>query len=565
MDAKRFDAPPSAWGRAAGVVALAIATAAGCVGDIGGGDGRMGGGGSKKPAFVPAAPTIHRLSQVQLTNSWRALFGASLVPPPASALPSDDQLYGFTSISAATRTISPLDAEQYETATYGVLEQVWAEPAWRESVVGCAPTVSDGPCVANYFASFGRRAFRRPLEVDELARFVALSAEVATSTGELWEGLRFGTAAVLQSPHFLFRIESGESAPGDDAAHAGLLRFTSYEMASRLSFLLTDAPPSDTLLDAAASGELVDPMRVRSYAEALLHTPEARDTLVRFFRDFMSIGRLDQLDKSVDLFPQFTATLGPSMRTELEKLFLDTAFEKVGDFRQLFTTNRTFVNEELANIYGIAGVVGPDFVPVTLPDDGRRAGLLTTPGFLALNAHKTATSPTHRGRFVRISLLCEDVAPPPPGVDTTIPEPDPDKPTTLRERLEAHRESDQCRSCHMLMDPIGFGLEHFDALGQWRETDNGLPVDVASDLDGEPFEGGVELGQLVAELPSLGACVARRFYQHATAHLDKFGDQAAVDALVAAFVASDYDFKKLVIELVVNDGFRYASVPEVGP
>jgi hypothetical protein len=536
---------------AVGALSLAAAACTGVIGDALDGPAPPG-PETRTRSFVPAAPTMHRLTAVQLHNAYLALFGEPLALPE---LPGDDQLYGFTSIAAATRTVSPLDAEKYEAAAYGVLDQVWSDAARRLALVGCSPSGAADPCVRDFYEGFGLRAWRRPLEPAELDTLLALGASVESFMADSWEGVRYGAAAILQSPYFLFRVERGEP----DAA-TGLLRYTPWELAARLSFLLTDSPPHDGLLFAAETGELSDPALIAAHAAVLLETPAARAALGRFFRDFMGIGRLDQLDKSLETFPQFTATLGPAMRQQIERMFEDTVFTEQGDFRQLFTTRATFVNEELGKIYGLDGVVGPDFVPVTLPDDGRRGGLLTTPGFLAMNAYKTQTSPTHRGRFVRISLLCQDVPPPPPGVDTTIPALDPANPKTLRERLEAHRANPSCAGCHDRMDPIGFGLEGYDALGAYRESDeSGLPIDAATELDGVAFTGGVELGKLVAELDEVGRCVARRFYQHATAHLDERGEHPAVEDLVSRFVASDYDFKELVVAMVVNDGFLYAS------
>lgn len=553
--------------RVTGLGLAATLLAAGCVGAIGGAPSadETSTPTVPKPKFEPAAATIHRLTSVQLQNTWRALFGSGLSVPAANELPADDQAYGFRSIAAAMKTVSPVEAEEYERATYAVLDQVWKDEAWRDGVVGCAPATADDPCVRGYFERFGRLAWRRRLEPAELDQLVAVTADVAKYTNTATEAVKFGTAALLQSPHFLFRIEIGEPVGAEDPDHEGLLRLTGVELASRITYLLLDAPPNGELLDAAESGALDDAALVEAGVAYLLDTPEARAPLVRFFRDFMNIGRLDQLDKNAEQFPAFSPTLGVSMRTEIEKLFESTVFDESGDFRDLFTTRKTFVNAELAGIYGLDGVSGPDFVPVTLPDDGRRAGLLTTPGFLALNAHKTSTSPTHRGRFIRIGLLCQDVPPPPMGVSTVLPEPDPNQPKTLRERLEAHEINDECKSCHQLMDPIGFGFEHFDAVGAWRELDNGLPVDVKSTLNGTPFEGAVELSGLIAELPEVGACIAKRFYQHSIARLDTKGDRRAVDALVEGFVTSDFDFKRLVASMVVNEGFRYVGQPKETP
>jgi hypothetical protein len=532
-------------------VLLALAAAGGCVGVIGDPEGEASGTATTEPALAEA--TLHRLTRPQIQNAWRDLLGEPLAMP--TDLPADDVLYGFSSISAARSTISPVDAEKYEAATYHVLDQIFADPVRLEAFTGCpAPKVGDA-CVDGFVGTFTAKAWRRPAAGDEVAALLALGSKVAADLGDPVQGLKFMLAGVLMSPHFLFRVEVGE--PGPEA-----YRYTSWEMASRLSFLLLDAPPDAELRGAAKSGELVTSGGVRAQATRLLNDPRARVALTRFFRDFMNIGGLDGLDKQPDKFPQMTATLGPSMRIEIERMFEENVFEREGDFRDLFTTRDTHVNEDLARVYGIEGIMGPDWTPITLPDDGKRAGILTTPGFLALNAHKTQTSPTRRGRFIRLNLLCQDVPPPPPGIDTTLPDADPTKPTTLRERLDAHRKDPACAGCHQKMDPIGFTLERYNSIGAYRDMDeNNLPIDSASEIDGAPVDGPMDMTALIAALPEVGACVARRFYEHGGAHLAGKGDEPSVDALVADFVGSNYTFKELVLALVTNNGYRYASPP----
>ena len=532
-------------------VLLALAAAGGCVGVIGDPEGEASGTATTEPALAEA--TLHRLTRPQIQNAWRDLLGEPLAMP--TDLPADDVLYGFSSISAARSTISPVDAEKYEAATYHVLDQIFADPVRLEAFTGCpAPKVGDA-CVDGFVGTFTAKAWRRPAAGDEVAALLALGSKVAADLGDPVQGLKFMLAGVLMSPHFLFRVEVGE--PGPEA-----YRYTSWEMASRLSFLLLDAPPDAELRGAAKSGELVTSGGVRAQATRLLNDPRARVALTRFFRDFMNIGGLDGLDKQPDKFPQMTATLGPSMRIEIERMFEENVFEREGDFRDLFTTRDTHVNEDLARVYGIEGITGPDWTPITLPDDGKRAGILTTPGFLALNAHKTQTSPTRRGRFIRLNLLCQDVPPPPPGIDTTLPDADPTKPTTLRERLDAHRKDPACAGCHQKMDPIGFTLERYNSIGAYRDMDeNNLPIDSASEIDGAPVDGPMDMTALIAALPEVGACVARRFYEHGGAHLAGKGDEPSVDALVADFVGSNYTFKELVLALVTNNGYRYASPP----
>lgn len=536
---------------------LLVLLLAGCVGDIGS-DDKKGGVDPNADAFIPSQPTIHRLTTAQLQNTWVALLGEPLVLP--TELPNDDLLYGFTSIAAAGATISSLDAEKYENATYDVLDQVWADAARRDELVGCVPSAVSDPCVREFLEGFAKKAWRRPVEAAEIDGILAVGEGVSADLGgDVQLGVKYATATVLQSPSFVFRVELGEPDPERE----GQLRYTSWEMASRLSYLILDAPPDDMLMLAAETGALTNAEQVRIEAARLVDDPRARPALTRFFGDFMTIQKLDSLDKSPDKFPQFSATLGPAMRLEIERMFENIVFEEEADFRSLFTTRETYINEELAAVYGIENISGPDFRPYVFPEGSPRAGLLTTPGFLAVNAHKTQTSPTHRGRFVRLNLLCQDVPPPPPGVDTSLPEPAPGETQTLRQRLQVHREKPECRSCHEMMDPIGFAYEGFDAIGSYRTADeNALPIDSTTELNGQAVDGPIQMGQLVAELPEVGACIARRFYEHAGAHLATGNEEVAVRALVEGFVSTNYDFKEMVVTLVTNDGFRYAAPVE---
>lgn len=529
---------------------LSVVALASCVGVIG--DREQGNTYSSNGAlFVPAEATLHRLTRPQLTNAWLDLFGEPLAVP--ADLPADDVLYNFSSIAAARGTISPVDAEKYENATYALLDQVLASPARRDALIGCSPSAVDDPCVRQFLVAFTARAWRRPVADSEIDTLHALGKDIAGQLGDGAQGIKYMLAAVLQSPHFLFRVDIGEMGPET-------YQYSSWEMASRLSFLLVDAPPDEALRIAAEKGELTTPKNIRAHAERLIADPRARTTLVRFFRDFMNLSKLDSLDKLPEKFPQITATLGPSMRIQMERMFEQNVFVRQGDFRDLFTTRDTYINEDLARVYGIDGVSGLDWAPVTLPDDGRRTGLLTTPGFLALNAHKSQTSPTHRGRFIRVNLFCQDIPPPPPGINTTLPEPDPNIPMTLRDRLDEHRTNPQCAGCHDRMDPIGFAFESYDAIGAFRDAEeNGLAVDTKATIDGVDVNGAEDAANLIASLPNVGACIARRFYEHAGAHLAGSSDEAAVETLVDDFVGRNYGFQQLVLALVTNDGYRLAS------
>ena len=237
------------------------------------------------------------------------------------------------------------------------------------------------------------------------------------------------------------------------------------------------------------------------------------------------------------------------------------------DVRGVFTTRRTFVNSELAELYGVTadGATPITFVPVELPEDGPRAGLLTLGAFLAMNAHETETSPTLRGKYLRERVLCEDVPPPPDDVDIDIT-PDPNaEPKTLRERLEEHRKNPQCAGCHAIIDPPGMLFENFDSVGAWRTEDNGYPIDATGDLDGEPLANARELADMLVDDDRVGRCMVTQLYRHAQSRLDADGEEAAINDLDAVFADNGYRFRELLVALVTHESFRYLKATEVTP
>lgn len=507
---------------------------------------------------IPAPPTLHRLTRTQYQETLRSLFGDGIKLP--EDLEVDTPLHGFTSIGASELTIPPRAAEQYEAASYDVAHQVWSSADQRRVLLGenCTPRGTDDPCVREFLASFGRRAFRRPIESAELDTLQALANKLFTTLGNVQDALEYTLASFLQSPHFLFRVEIGEPDPD----RPGRLRYTGLEMASRLSYLIWNTMPDGELLSAAERGELSSREGVRIQAERMMATPTARRALGGFFAEYFNLPRLDTVTKDKAMFPSFTPSLMAAMREEISRDVEDVIFTRDADYRELFQSRETYVNGELAKLYGVERS-GTDYARIELPAGSKRGGLLGTAGILALNAHATTTSPTHRGKFVRGYLLCQEIPPPPPGVVTTL-EPPVGMNTTLRQRLERHRDDPACRSCHQMMDPIGLGLENFDAIGAFRTLDSGLPIDASADLDGKTFDGAAGLGQALVDDVRLGPCLARQLYRHATGHIEEAVEQDGITQLGATFSQQQFRFQKLVIELVQSDGFRLASTPPTG-
>jgi hypothetical protein len=298
----------------------------------------------------------------------------------------------------------------------------------------------------------------------------------------------------------------------------------------------------------------------------MLEDDRARVAVQRFFAQYFDLVRLDGLFRDPDQYPAFTATLPEAMRTEVELLVDDFVFRRAADVRGIFGARQTFVNDELAALYGVdAPGAGPvTFVPVDLPADGLRAGLLTLGAFLAMNAHETETSPTLRGKYVRERVMCMKVPAPPIGAQTSVDDAEAET-KTLRERLQAHRTDPVCAGCHGFIDPPGFSFQHFDAIGAYRTDESGFPVDASGEIDGVPLTNATELGSLLETSPHVGRCIVIQLFRHTQGRLEVESEQPALDDLDRRFAAADYRFLELLVQFTAHESFRYVSEhPEEG-
>ncbi len=504
--------------------------------------------------FEPGRATLPRLTESQYYNTVGDLFGGAL---PFPLLEPDTNPYLFFNIGAATTTVSEEGVGRYEEAADVITRAVFEDAARREALVGCVPETADDACAAAFITRFGRRAMRRPLSQEEHARWLGFAAELAD--GDPWQGLRMAVAGMLQSPNFLYRIELGEVDPEDPERRL----YTGWEMATRLSYLLWNTTPDDQLLAAAESGLLDSQEGVLAEAERLLADPRASATIQAFFAQYLDLGRLAQVERNPDLYPLFTPNLVAAMRTEIELVVDDLVNREQADIRGLFTGRKTFVNADLAAVYGVdaKGASAITFVPVEMPADGPRAGILTSSAFLTMNAHATETSPTLRGKYVRERVLCETVPGPPGDVDTNIPEPDGEA-HTLRERLEQHRADPICAGCHAFVDPPGFLFEHFDSIGAYRDLDNGYPIDASGELDGIALDGARDLAAVLADDKRVARCMVTQLYRHTNGRLEESYERPGLRVIEGAFAASGYNYRSLLLAFVTSEAFRTVAHPE---
>jgi hypothetical protein len=499
------------------------------------------------PPFSPAEPVLARLTRPQYENVIRDLFGPGIA---SHDLEPDSRPYLFSVIGAATNSVSELGVDLYGRAAYDIATTVFADANRRKAIAPCSTTspLTDA-CLTSFVRDFGQRAWRRPLDMAEQDTFDKLGLQLGL--GDPAMTLPYVAAAMLQSPNFLYRVELGEPAPD----HAGWLRYTSYEMASRLSFLLRNTGPDADMMAAAARGELASTDGILKQANRLLaQTQPTQEMVSQLYSEYLDLTGLYDVTFPADIDPK--QTLADSMQAEVLSIVNRIALVEAGDMRTLFSTRTTSIDANLARFYGLP-TPGSATVAATQSESGPRAGILTTGALMALNNRPNRTAPTLRGHFVRERLLCGTVPPPPPNIPP-INDDSSGAPQTLREKLEAHRKNPACSGCHNMMDPIGLGMEDFDRYGQHRTVDdNGAPVDDAGDLDGKTFHGARELDELLATDPRAMSCLVTQLYRYASARVETPQEQIVLSEIDKAFADGGYRLKQLILGLVTSDGFRY--------
>lgn len=530
------------------------------------------------PQLEPAAPRLHRLTSRQYRNAIADLFGAEIVAP--SALEPDPSMEGLIAIGATQASLSPRGVEQYAEGAEKIALQVLANANARKRVVVCEPTGDGRACAETALRATGRRVWRRVLTDAEVGTLLGVYDAARKALDSEFDdvalfdrSLSYPLSMMLQSPFFLYRFEHGEPSnnkPNNNESTNSKHRYTSVEMASRLSFFIWNTTPDEALLDAGVAGELVTDAGIDAQVTRMLADPRARQGVENFFAEWLELYNLDSLSKDPNVFRHYSADLGAAARQETLRLVSHWVFERDGDYRELFTTRETFVNRRLAAIYDIpapaellesaetGGTTDLAFAKVTHPASSIRRGLLGQVSFLAQFSHPTSSSATLRGKFVRTKLICGVVPSPPANLNTAIPEPSPTA-KTLKERLVVHMQSDECGGCHRTIDPIGFGLENFDGVGRFRTHDNGALIDSSGELDYEPFDDSLALLETIANHPMLAPCFVRTLYGYANGHVPEAGEAPVTSALEDEFASMGYRVKPLVAAIARSAGFRAVS------
>jgi hypothetical protein len=506
-------------------------------------------GGAEKPAM-----RVRRLTHSQYNNTIRDLLGDQT--EPSRQFPSEDFVEGF---KTHAQTIAPLLAEAYFAAA-GKLARNAFRFGDQRGLIPCRPqSAADAVCAGRFVRDFGLKAFRRPLTKAEETDYVALLLR-ESGTGEFTSGAQMVVEAMLASPNFLLRVERG----GENEQ---------FEKASDLSYALWDTMPDGELFRAAAAGELSTRAGVEKQVRRMLANPLARDALDEFVEQWLRFDRLRGSVKDRRIYTEFVPTLAESMAEETRRLVHHLVWNN-GNFMELFSAGYTFVNADLARLYGLPSPAEP-FGRVPYPADSERAGVLGHGLFLAQTGKPEETSPTERGLFIREHFLCQQVPPPPPGVNSTLP---PfligSKPMTNRERMNTlHLANPGCAGCHKLIDPIGFGLERFNTIGKWSEKQqltifptkdqrrtvkpqkHELELDTSSSIVGIPnseFSSAKELGRILANDATCQKCIVRSWFRFVMGRHETEDDQPLLDRAFEQFRQSGFRFQEMMVSLLTS-------------
>jgi hypothetical protein len=542
---------------------LSVVACTGTIGD--GGDAAGGGstpgtvgGGAGNPtlcgssAQLAAAP-IRRLNRFEYDNTVRDLL--SDASGPAREFPAEERQSGFNNNGAAL-TVSPLLAESYLSAA----ERLAAEAVEKNMAVltpspACDLGQDDAACVQSFIQQFGERAYRGPLAADEVSVLQDVYAAGKTSGGHK-NGLKLAITTMLISPRYLYRVEFGVPA----ATGETVVRLDSWEMASRLSYLLWGTMPDAPLMAAARAGQLLtDDQIAAQVGRMMMDSTRTRVMARNFHEQWLQLYELPGREKDTTVYPSWNAELLPLMAEETQRFVDYVVFEGEGTLQELFTAPYTFVNGALAKHYDPASTITSatfDKVPL---DGAKRGGLLTHGSLMTLLANADQSNPVRRGKFVREQILCQHLPPPPEDAKIDLPTLDPA--LTTRERFSEHRENAACAGCHTMLDPVGLGLENFDAVGRWRDTENGKVIDASGEVSGMAdgkFNGALDLARKLSTSEEVASCVVDKWFTYGYGREPvATEDGCSVDSLKRELASSGNKIRDLIVALTKTPAFRY--------
>ena len=513
-----------------------------------------------EPASPGGPPIARRLRPDQYRRVIADVFGPTI--KIEGRFEPDVRDDGLFAVGVGHVGVTSAGMEQYDAMARGIAAQVVSEER-RGTLIPCHPKSAAAPddaCAAQFFAKAGPLLYRRPLTRSELDSSVALARIASQTLKNFYLGLQMSLAGLLESPPCLFRQEMAEPHP----RHPGSYRLDAYSRASQLSFFLWNSGPDARLMLAAQRGKLDTAAGLADEVDRMLNSLRLEAGVRAFFTDLLQFDLFDTLAKDAKIYPKWTVKAAQDAQEQTLRSVVDLVLTQKGDYRDLFTSRKTFLTPLLGSLYGVpvAPGRGGEQQPYEFPEGDLRAGLHAQASFVALHSHEGLSSPTLRGKALRELLLCEPVPAPPGNVNFAAAQ-DTHNPDfkTMRARLTAHRTDPTCAGCHKLMDPMGLALENFDSDAGYRTLENGQLIDTRGELDGIEFTDAAGLGRALHDNPATGPCFVRRLYSYATGRAVVRRDMAWVRYLEKAFAADGYRPPDLMRRIAASENFYRVSAP----
>lgn len=515
--------------------------------------------GTPEPENSASEPRVRLLTGQQYSNTIAQVFGTDIsnsVTPPLPPLARTD---GLLASGATFVGVTSDQIQQIQQAAASIAAKV-VDEYHRDFLIPCAPessTEADSACAAEFLKQTGRLLYRRPLDEGRTGELVDIADAAANETEDFYAGLAIALETILISPDVLFIIDVVEPDPD----RPGEQRLSAYSLASRLSFFFWNSVPDDVLLLAAERGDLHTRQGLEREVDRMLQSARLEDGMRAFFDDMMAFDEFASLAKDPMVYPMVTGATLADAREQTLRTVIDHILTQNNDYRDLFTTRKTFMSMSLGALYDTPTTNG--WVPYEFEEGSSRHGLLTQVSFLAAHSHSVRSSPTLRGKALRELFLCQKVPPPPPDVDFSVLEDAGDVPTA-RERLDVHNTNPSCAGCHLITDPMGLSLENFDGAGRYRATENGAELDIRGELDGAFYDDVAGLTSAMRNHPKLPYCLVNRLYAYGTGGpVSLRYDRGILDYFVERFAGHEYRVPDLLREIALSQAFsRVRRAPE---
>ena len=516
-------------------------------------------------SYSPGPTVVRRLTPDQYRTTIADVFGPMI--EIGGRFEPGLRVQGLLALGSGQVSVSSFGMEQYDTMARTIASQVVLDETQRAMMVPCEPRSSNGPdaaCARQFLTKVGKLLFRRPLNEEEQQVYVIAAGEAAKIRSDFYDGLSTALEGMLASPQFLFREEFLEPDPDNP----GGFRLDAHSTASRLSSFLWNSGPDLLLLEAAEGGELHSEKGLKRQVDRMMASPRLEEGVRAFFSDMLRMDDVETMTKDTTIFPKFSSQVAEDAREQTSKTIVDLLVTRHRDYRELFTTKKTFLTQALSSIYrvplarSVPNGAPERWEPFEFPADGPRAGIHMHISFVAAHSHPGRSSPTLRGKALREILLCQKVPEPPGDVDFALIQ-DTSNPEykTARARLDAHLTEPVCAGCHKITDPIGLALENLNGLGEWQTAENGAPIDTSGAIDGVAFEDGLELGEALHDNPAVTSCLVDRVAAYALGRIPTQGERPWIDELNRAFAEYSYAFPNLMRHVAASPEFYRASQP----